>query len=215
VKKSFSLLALIATLAALIATAPGSGALVALAATPPPTPPVLPAFSPAPLATPGGAATSPLPQASPNAPGVTLPGSHHGSARATPSPPPDKRKGIEGVWEVQIQRGATTQYVHFKLRQNQNAITGVYMDPSNKQFPLAGSLDGKSVRIVVTLTDGSSITFTAQLDGTTDMLGMLTTTNESTPFTAAYRPKEDFMDNINAAPGGMGAPTGGGGYNPP
>jgi hypothetical protein len=65
------------------------------------------------------------------------------------------------------------------------------------------------------MADGSSMTFTAQLDGTTDMLGMLTSTSESTPFTAAYRPKENFLDNISASPGGMGGPSSGGGYNPP
>lgn len=215
-KKSFSALALSAVFAALIATAPDSRSPLAMAATPPPTPPVLPVFSPAPVTT-AGASASPAadatPQFTPDTTGMTLPGSK--AAKATPSPPPDKRKGLDGVWEVQIQRGEKTQYVHFKLQQDQNALTGTYMDASNKRFPLAGSLDGKSVRIVVTLSDGTSVTFTAQVDGTTDMLGMMTTAGEATPFTAAYRPKEDFLDNINAGPGGMGAPTGGGGYNPP
>jgi hypothetical protein len=131
---------------------------------------------------------------------------------ATPTPPPaDNRKGVEGVWEVQIQRGENTQYTHFSLRQTGTALTGTYLDGAGKKFPLAGSLDGQTFRIVVSLPDGSTVLMEGRLDGTTDMLGMLTDAKERVPFTAAYRPKEKWFDNINAAPGGMG----GGGYGPP
>lgn len=107
---------------------------------------------------------------------------------------------------MQIQQGTQVDYTHFKLKQIDSVVTGVYLDKSNKQFPLAGSLDGTNLRVVVTLKDGSSLTFTATLDGTTDMLGLLTTPTSSIPFTAAYRPKEDFLENINAGPamGGQG-----------
>ena len=60
-----------------------------------------------------------------------------------------------------------------------------------------------------------------RLDGTTDMIGMLTTPKEQVPFTAAYRPKEKWIENVNPAPGrrggtgGGGASGGPGGYTPP
>ncbi|MDQ2991581.1 MAG: hypothetical protein M3R30_02015 [Candidatus Eremiobacteraeota bacterium] len=179
----------------------------AAAATAPPTPPPLPASTTAPA--PVGTA-SPAPFALPTLTPVSSP--HPGK---TPEPPKGFRKGIEGVWEVQIQRGALTEYDHFQLVQDQNAVTGFYLNTDKKKSPLAGSLDGKTIRIVVTFGDGTSATFVAQLDGTTDMLGLMTTPKETTPFTAAYRPKESFFDNINPAPGGIGGgPTGGGGRPP-
>ncbi len=184
---------------------PSLGGSPAVAATAPPTPPPLPASTsaPAPVGTPTG-----NPYALPTLTPINSP-----NPGKTPAPPIGVRKGIEGVWEVQIQRGAATEYDHFQLKQDQNAITGFYLDTEKKKFPLAGSLDGKTVRIVVTFADGTTATFTAQLDGTTDMLGLMLTPKESTPFTAAYRPKESFFDNINPAPGGLGG-TGGGGRPP-
>jgi hypothetical protein len=174
-----------AALAVAFVAVPARNGAVAAAATPPPSPPPLSAATPAPPNT----ASTPEP-----------------NIFSTPTPPPNARQGIDGVWEVEIQRGTQVEYTHFKIKQLDNAITGVYLDQSNKQFPLAGSLDGKDVRIVVTLKDGSSLTFAATLDGTTDMLGLLTTPKDSVPFTAAYRPKEDFLENINAGPamGGQG-----------
>jgi hypothetical protein len=44
------------------------------------------------------------------------------------------------------------------------------------------------------------------------MLGMFTDAQERVPFTAAYRPKERWIDTINATPGGL---PGGGGSGPP
>lgn len=135
------------------------------------------------------------------------------NANATPSPPPDDRKGLDGVWELQIQRGADTQYEHFNIKQTGSAITGTYLTQDKKKFPLAGSIDGHNVRIVVSLADGSTILLEGRVDGTTDMLGMLTDAQEHVPFTAAYRPKEKWTDNVNAQPGGLGSP-GGSGYPP-
>ncbi|MEO9264308.1 MAG: hypothetical protein ABI282_09450, partial [Candidatus Baltobacteraceae bacterium] len=133
------------------------------------------------------------------------------AAKGTPTPPPDNRKGIEGVWEVQIQRDAATTYTHFKIAQTGNALTGTYLDTTGKRYPVAGSLDGTQVHLVVSLADGTTILLQARLDGTTDMLGMFTNAKESVPFTAAYRPKEKWFENVNPQPGGMG----GGGYSPP
>jgi len=130
-------------------------------------------------------------------------------ANATPSPPPDDRKGLDGVWELQIQRGANTEYEHFNLTQTGSAITGTYLTQDKKKFPLAGSIDGHNVRLVVSLADGSTILLEGRVDGTTDMLGMLTDAQERVPFTAAYRPKEKWSDNVNAQPGGLGSPSGG------
>jgi hypothetical protein len=137
---------------------------------------------------------------------------------ATPSPPPDARKGIEGVWEVEIQRGSTTDYAHFKIAQTGTTISGTFLDTAGKRFPLAGSVDGQTVRLVVSMPNGTSMLLEGRLDGTTDMIGMFTSGSEQIPFTAAYRPKEKWIDNLNAAPGGIGgAPGGGGGggYGPP
>lgn len=195
---------------------------VAIAATPPPPPPQIGASaSPAPLAS---AAASPV--ASPDAdasPGATptpidnplLPSKKvPPNAKATPTPPANNRIGLEGVWEVQIQRDANTVYTHFALKQTANTLTGTYVDQSNKKYPIAGSVDGSAIRLVVSLPDGTTILFQGKLDGTTDMLGLLTNAKEQVPFTAEYRPKEKWTDNINPVPGGLGTGTQGG-YTPP
>lgn len=199
----------LATAALAISMTPSLGGVPAAAATAPPTPPPLPTTTTAPAA-----AVTPTPQ--PFAlPTLTPQKRPAPGATGTPAPPKGAniRKGIEGVWEVQIQRGAKTEYDHFQLTQSDTAITGTFLDTDKKKFPLAGSLDGKTIRIVVTYADGTTAIFSAQLDGTTDMLGIMTTAKETTPFTAGYRPKESFFDNINPAPGGMGG-SGGGGMPP-
>ena len=132
-----------------------------------------------------------------------------------PTPPPNSRKGVEGVWEVQIQRGANTEYTHLVLSQDGTTIGGMYVNSNGKKYPLAGSLDGQTVRLVITLPDGTSLTLEGRLDGTTDMIGEFTSPKEQVPFTAAYRPKSKFIDNLNAAPGGLGGSNGGGGYGTP
>jgi hypothetical protein len=142
-------------------------------------------------------------------------------AKATPSPPADARKGLEGVWEMQIQRSTGTLYAHFKIAQTGTTLTGTFLNDGGKRFPLAGSVDDQAVRLVVSMPDGTSLLLEGRLDGTTDMIGILTTPKEQVPFTAAYRPKEKWIDNLNAAPGGLGGAPGGtgggggGGYGPP
>lgn len=186
------------------------------AATPPPTPPPLstPATpEPSDTAQPSTLST-PIPMPS----GFGLPGSNGPAPKPStaPTPPPDARKGLEGVWEMQIQRGSKTDYTHFMLRQEGNALTGTYLNDAGKKFPLTGSVDGQTVRLVVTMPDGTTLMLEGRLDGTTDMIGMLTSGQEQVGFTAAYRPKEKFIDNLNAAPGGLGGMgSGGGGYGPP
>jgi hypothetical protein len=152
--------------------------------------------------------------------GFALPG---GPAYGSPSPgpstaptlPPNARKGVEGVWEVQIQRGANTEYTHLVLTQDGTTIGGTFVNSNGKKYPVAGSLDGQTVRLVITLPDGTSLTLEGRLDGTTDMIGEFTSPKEQVPFTAAYRPKSKFIDNLNAAPGGLGGSNGGGGYGTP
>jgi hypothetical protein len=139
---------------------------------------------------------------------------------ASPTPPAESRKGLEGVWEVAIQHPNTTDYTHFRLAaQTGNTVTGTYLDSKGKRYPLAGSVDGQAVRLIVTLADGTTLLMEGRLDGTTDMIGMLTSATGQVPFTAAYRPKEKWIENVNPAPGGFGmpggAPSGGGGYPPP
>jgi hypothetical protein len=189
----------------------------AAAATPPPTPPPINAAPapgvPGPIASPAGSSTTSAPIPFPSGFGG-YPSSGHASALgATPSPPPDARKGIDGVWEVAIQRGDKTEYTHVNLTQQGAALTGTYLDGAGKKFPLAGTLDGQVVRIVVSLADANTIVLQGKLDGTTDMIGTFTTPKEQVYFSAAYRPKEKWLENVNPAPGGIGGA--GGGYNPP
>ena len=189
-------------------------ALIAAAPTPPPPPPTLPPATPPPSAS--AAAPTPAASATPNALDTLFgPGGPQGApgakapkpANRMATPPPDARQGLDGVWEIQIQRGANTDYEHFKLKQVGTTLTGIYLTKSNKKYPVAGSLDGTNIRLIVSLNDGSTMLFEGRIDGTTDMLGMLTDSKERVPFTAAYRPKEKWFDNVNPNPGlGSGGP---------
>jgi hypothetical protein len=195
---------LVVTLSAIIAVSIAAGIATANAQNVPPPPPNL-ASTPAATNTPAPTPTPVLPPGtlpSPAAPGatVTVP---VGKAKATPAPPKDEdnRVGISGVWEVQIQDGAKTTYTHFKLAQKETALTGEYLDTNNKKYPLAGTVDGKTVRIIVSMPGGASISFNGSVENLTDMLGMLQAGSNSVPFTAAYRPKYKWLDNINPSPG--------------
>jgi hypothetical protein len=195
-----SIAASTAVTAALLLGTP-STRLAAVAATPPPTPP--PIGEPG---TPGPAASVfTLPAATPSPKPA-------GKVKPTPSPPPNARKGLNGVWEVQIQHPNATDYTHFKLYQEGDALTGTYLDAKGKRYPLAGSVDGQAVRLIVTMPNGTTMLLEGRLDGTTDMVGMLTTTDGQVPFTASYREKSKFIDNINPSPGGISQP---GSYTPP
>ena len=174
----------------------------AAAATPPPSPPPLtaPAPSVSPIA-PAGALPTPPPGGA-----VTVPiASPKGSSTPSPRPTPP-RVGISGVWEVQIQRSDGTTYTHFKIAQSGDVLTGQYLDTDGKRYPLAGSIDKKDVRIVVSLPNGASLIFTGTQDGGTDMLGMLATASDTIPFTAAYRPKYNWLENIAPGQAGGGVP---------
>ncbi len=188
----------LAPTALLIAIA-GSGqppALARSAATPPPPPPALSS------GTAGAPTPTPVPVLTGGQPKTT----------PSPSPPPANeagRVGLSGVWEVQIQRESDTIYAHFKLVQKSGVLSGVYMDPAGKQFPLAGSIDVKTVHLVISMPDGSTLTFEGSQDNNTDMLGMMTSAKENIAFTAAYRPKEKFIDNITPGAAGLGGLGGG------
>jgi hypothetical protein len=194
-----------------------SAATPSIAATPPPTPPPMttpvtqPTYGPDPIPV-TGASSTPIPIPS----GFGLPGAASPKpGAASPSPPPNARKGIEGVWEMVIQRGSQPEYVHFNLKQNGTTLTGSYLDKGGKQYPLTGTLDGQHFRMIVTLADGSSALMEGRLDGTSDMVGKLTTPKEEAYFTASWRPKERWIENINASPGGLGGTGGAGGGYPP
>ena len=131
------------------------------------------------------------------------------AAKATPAPPKDTtppRVGISGVWEIQIQRLTGVTYAHFKIDQKDNVLTGQYLDTDGKKYPLFGSIDGKTVRVVVSMPNGTTLTFSGTQDAFSDMIGMLALTNETVPFTAAYRPKYNWLDNLAPGTGGMGVP---------
>lgn len=115
------------------------------------------------------------------------------------------------MWEIEIQRGPKTQYEHMNLLQHGDAITGIYLTADKKRYPIAGSVDAQNnVRLVISLPDGTTILMEGLVDNLTDMRGMFTDPTERVPFTAAYRPKENWIENINASPGGLGGGTGSG-----
>lgn len=193
-------------------------ALIAAAPPPPPTPPPTPPpltdtqASPAPAS---AASPDALPFATPTPNldsilgGMPAGAKQRPGAKGTPSPPPQERKGLDGVWEVEIQRGPKTEYEHMNLVQTGQSLNGIFLTKENKKYPVTGSLDPQNnLRLVVSLPDGSTILLEARVDGTTDMLGMFTDAQERVPFTAAYRPKEKWMENINATPGGLGGGSG-------
>jgi len=176
--------------------------------TAPPTPPPLSAM---PTASPVSvdASASPAPIATPTPDldaifGTGKRGAKHERGGSPPPPPVEERKGLDGVWEIQIQRGPKTEYEHMNLLQTGQTLSGTFLTKDNKRFPVTGSVDGSQVRLVVSLSDGSTILLEGRLDGTTDMLGMFTDAAERVPFTAAYRAKEKWIDNVNAQPGGLG-----------
>ena len=113
---------------------------------------------------------------------------------------------------MQIQRSNYTDYTHFKLTQDGNALTGTYLDAHGKRYPLTGNVDGQAVRLIVTMPNGTTLLLEGRLDGTTDMIGMLTMPDGAVPFTAAYRAKGKWIDNLNPSPGGLPSQ---GGYTPP
>jgi hypothetical protein len=204
---SFFAVAGTAIVAAVALGAVPPGRIAASAATPPPTPPPIdqPAMTPQPDA-------SLLP--TPAATLFPLGGPAKGPAKSTPtpSPPPNARKGVEGVWEVQIQHAAGTDYTHFALRQLGDELSGTYLDSKNQKFPLVGTVAGQDVRLIVSLPNGTTLLMEGKLDGTTDMIGMLTTAGGQVPFTASYRAKEKWIENVNPSPGGISQP---GSYTPP
>jgi hypothetical protein len=159
------------------------------AATPPPPPP-------APVA-------SATPQAQ-----TSLPASPKPKGSATPAPPKDEdanRVGISGVWEIAIQQPDRVVYTHFKLEQKGTILTGQYLDSDGKKYPLTGSVDGKNVRVVVSMPNGSALVFNGTQDGGLDMVGTLDTTKDTIGFTASYRPKYKWIDNLTPGTGGMGS----------
>jgi hypothetical protein len=183
------------------------GRMAAIAATPPPTPPPIDSTS----------AMTPQPDSStlPQPAATLFPlGSPAKTTKytPTPSPPPNARKGLDGVWEVQIQHPMTTDYTHIQLHQQGGALTGIYLDAKKKQYPLVGTVDGQDVRLIVSLPNGTTLLMEGRLDGTTDMVGMLTSAGGQLPFTAAYRAKEKWIENVNPSPGGVSQP---GAYTPP
>ena len=153
--------------------------------------------TPTPLLPPGA-----LPSTPPATVTVPIPGA---KATATPAPPKDvdeKRVGISGVWEVEIQQpSGQTIYTHFKLNQSGTNLTGQYLDTSGKKYPLAGSVDGKEVHVVVSMPDGTALVFAGTVDTNTDMEGTLSSAKDLVGFTAAYRPKYKWIDNLSPSPG--------------
>jgi hypothetical protein len=183
------------------------GRIAAAAATPPPTPP--PIDSPAAMTPEPNSSMLPQPAATLFPLGAPAKST---KSTPTPSPPPNSRKGLDGVWEVEIQHPTTTDYTHFQLKEQGAALSGTYLDAKKKQYPLVGTVDGQDVRLIVSLPNGTTLLLEGKLDGTTDMVGMLTSAGGQIPFTASYRAKEKWIENVSPSPGGVSQP---GGYTPP
>lgn len=105
------------------------------------------------------------------------------------------------MWEVQIQQSSATQYTHFKIAQNGNALAGQYLDTNGKKYPIAGSVTGKEVHLVVSMPDGSALVFSGTVEAGMDMAGTIETSKDMVGFTAAYRPKYKWIDNLSPNPG--------------
>jgi hypothetical protein len=155
--KPKSTLAAVASGAALVLALVGGPAVAvpSAAATPPPTPPPIsaPSAPQADATLPPATSSTPIPIPS----GYGLPGfaTPRPGGSATPSPPPDARSGLQGVWEMQIQRADKTEYTHFNIAaQNGGTLTGSYLDSAGKHYPLAGSVDGQTIRLIVSMPDG-------------------------------------------------------------
>jgi len=191
--------------------APSASHSVAAATAPPPPPRLRNVPAPGPT----GAIASPTPAAAISIP--IAPGAH--PATAPSAPPEDGRKGLDGVWEVAIQTpDGETNYDHFKLTQKGSVLTGIYLDNqhNNKKYPVAGSIDAKTLHLVVTKDDGTTITLSAQVEGTSDMVGLMQQGSNQVAFTAAYRPKYRFLDDVAPGiPGGLGSGNSGGSGFPP
>jgi len=171
--------------------------------------PTAPPPPPAPGATAMPLPPGPLPTAQGSTATITIP---QKKAKATPAPPKDEpnRVGLSGVWEVALQQPSGVAYAHFKLTQSGSILTGTYMDDKNRRFPVSGSLDGKDVRLVVSLPNGSDLIFKGTEDANTDMVGTLDISSNVIGFTAAYRPKYKWTDNLNpSAMGGLPGTSGG------
>ena len=175
----------------------------AVAQTAPTAPPIpnaqatyAPTTAPTPNNPPGA-----LPTPASNSATVTI-----GKYKAAATPPPPKedayRVGISGVWEVALQQTDGVEYTHFRITQTGSVLTGTYLTDKNKRYPLSGSIDGKTVRLVVSMPDGSALIFNATEDANTDMVGTVDNSKDMIGFTAAYRPKYKWTDNINPSPGG-------------
>lgn len=207
-KRLFLSVAAAAMLAPLLAHSPANAQ---SAATPPPAPPLpsaqatyAPTPAPTPVLPPGA-----LPTPAGNSATVPIGGK---KTAATPAPPKDtdeNRVGISGVWEVAIQRPDGVVYTHFKLTQTGTVLTGEYLDEKGKKFPLSGTIDGKNVRVIVTLPGTAPLLFNGSQDGGTDMVGTLDSTKDIVGFTAAYRPKYKWIDNLTPGGGGLGNPGNG------
>jgi len=189
------------TSAAVFAFGSPSARSAADAATPPPTPPPI------------GAQATPMPNPTMMpTPMATFTPRPTATVKPTPSPPPNARKGLDGVWEVALQHPNGTDYTHFNLKQDGDTITGSYLDSKGKKYPVAGSVEGQAIRLIVTMPNGTTLLLEGRLDGTTDMVGMVTMPDGQVPFTAAYRAKQNWIENVNPSPGGI---PGQGGYTPP
>jgi hypothetical protein len=141
---------------------------------------------------------SPAPSGRPRrgrrAPGPAASGSPSPGPSDTPEPP--QFTTLDGVWEVETQplgkRLAT--YTHFGVTATGATISGYWEDgprKSKSRLPMTGTFDGRLISLSVTMSDGSTATFSGYVEGFSDMVGIFRTSDKDagTAFTAEHRKK--------------------------
>ena len=183
-------------------------ALPPVAATPPPTPPPIdapPAMTPQPD-------SSMLPPTGGNAlPALGAPAKSTAS-RANARPAKRAQGPQRSLGSQRFSTPRRTDYTHFQLTEQGAALTGTYLDAKEKQYPLVGTVDGQDVRLIVSLPNGTTLLLEGKLDGTTDMVGMLTSTGGQLPLPRPIARKRSGSRTSVRRRGGVSQP---GGYTPP
>jgi hypothetical protein len=143
--------------------------------------------TPGPVSTASGA-----PRRGRRAPNPNASGSPGPNASDTPEPP--QFTTLDGVWEVEMQpighRLAT--YTHLGITATGANIAGYWEhDPHKTRSPMKGTYDGRLISLQITLSDGSTSTFTGYVENFADMVGIFRTkdTDVGTAFTAEHRKK--------------------------
>ncbi len=79
---------------------------------------------------------------------------------------------LDGTWEVQLQYIDHTDYSFLRIAQTQGGqLTGQWRY-GGKEYPLSGTYDGRLIKFVVAMADGST-SFSGYVEGASDMVGLV------------------------------------------